>query len=99
MTDGKRTWSGQTEICVEFSTGIMLTNSDVVAMPPDAETDPFVRPVTREVHSYREQVTARNPQTGSLITLFQVKFGSSDDQPMRIAVMHSDDLGITWENR
>jgi hypothetical protein len=34
-----------------------------------------------------------------LITLWQVKFGQGDDCPMGVAVMSSDDQGITWQNK
>ena len=48
----------------------------------------------RRLTDHREQVTARNPKTGRLITLWQVKFGQGDDCPMGVAVMSSGDQGV-----
>ena len=96
--DGRRV-TVQAEVSVEFSTGNMLVSKEAIPLPPDAETNPLVNPVDQQVTDHREQVTARNPKTGRLITLWQVKFGGGDACPMGVAVMASDDHGITWKEK
>ena len=98
--DGRRV-TGQTSLFVEFSSDNMLVSGQSVPMPADHESNPFVRPYTLPTIDHREQCTARNPQTGRLVTVWQVNFleGQPDDGPMGVAVMHSDDHGITWTNQ
>jgi lysophospholipase L1-like esterase len=96
---GKKTSRLTTVINVEFSSGILVDNTHVVRMPPDARTNEFIRPFKNKLFGYREQVTALNPNTGRLVTTWQVKFASGDVAPMGIAVMHSDDFGITWQDK
>lgn len=83
---------------VHFSTANMLVSGEAVALPPEADAK-FVRSPTLPVRDHREQVTARNPRTGRLVTLWQVKFGAGDDSPMGVATMTSDDCGLTWGNK
>lgn len=98
MVDGRRV-SRHTEVFVEFSMDNMLVTKEEIALPPDADQNPFVVPVDQQLTDHREQVTARNPKTGRLITLWQVKFGGGDACPMGVGVMASDDHGITWTNK
>jgi hypothetical protein len=80
---------------VHFSTANMLVSGETVAMPPGAD-DTLVRAPTLRIHDHREQVTARNPKTGRLVTLWQVKYGGGDASPMGVATMTSDDRGLSW---
>ena len=98
VIDGHRV-SRQTQVSVEFSTDNMLVSKEEIPFPPDVDRNPFVEPVDQQVTDHREQVTARNPKTGRLITLWQVKFGGGDACPMGVGVMASDDHGITWKNK
>jgi len=98
VVDGYRV-TRHTQVFVEFSTGNMLLSKEEIPLPPDADQNPFIDNVDQEVKDHREQVTARNPKTGRLITLWQVKFGGSDASPMGVGVMASDDHGITWKNK
>ena len=102
MTDGTREETGRAEIFVEFSTGFIVENSDSVMVPAYPGSTNFVVSDGQYPGTfccYREQVTARNPLTGRLVTEWQVKYGSGDAASMGEAVMVSDDLGITWTNR
>ncbi len=106
VSDGTRTETGRAEIFVESSTGYMLedsfTSDDSVAIPTYPASTNFVTPDAEYPHTFcchREQITARNPRTGRLVTEWQVKYGSGDAEPMGQAVMVSDDLGTTWTNR
>lgn len=98
VVDGNRV-TGQAEVFVEFSTGNMLVTKEDIPLPPDVEQNPFVEPVEQELTDHREEVTARNPKTGRLVTLWQVKFGRGDACPMGVGVMVSDDHGITWKDK
>jgi len=91
--------TGQAQVFVEFSTDNMLLSKEQIPLPPDVDQNPFVTPVDQELTDHREQVTARNPKTGRLVTLWQVKFGGGDACPMGVGVMTSDDHGITWKNK
>jgi hypothetical protein len=97
-TDGSRV-TCSTNIFVEFSTDNMLVTGEPVSLPPDADQNPFIDEVNQEVRDHREQVTARNPNNGRLVTVWQVKFGTGDAHPMAVATMTSDDRGITWKNK
>jgi len=103
VTDGTSVETGRAEILVEFSTGFMLEDSmtadDSVEVPTYPGSENFVDPdegFPETFCCHREQVTDRNPQTGRLVTQWQVKYGSGDAAPMGQAVMVSDDHGITW---
>jgi hypothetical protein len=98
MVDGHRV-SRQTQVFVEFSMDNMLVTKEEISFPPDVDRNPFVVPVDQQLTDHREQVTTRNPKSGRLITLWQVKFGGGDACPMGVGVMASDDHGITWENK
>ena len=98
VTNGSRT-AQSTNVFVEFSTDNMLVSGDPVSLPGDAKQNPFVDEVDQKVRDHREQVTARNPHNGRLVTMWQVKFGTADDHPMGVATMTSDDHGITWTNK
>lgn len=89
----------QAAVGVEFSTENMLVSGETIPLPPDADSNPFVRPFRLTIRDHREQVTARNPQTGRLVTLWQVKYGGGDACPMGIGVMVSDDHGLTWKDK
>lgn len=98
VVDGGRV-TGRASVFVEFSTGNMLVTKEQIPLPPDADRNPLVSPVDQQITDHREQVTARNPNTGRLITLWQVKFGGGDACPMGVAVTASDDHGITWTDK
>jgi hypothetical protein len=98
IIDGHRV-TGQAQVLVEFSTGNMLVSKEEIPLPPDVDQNPFVAPVDQELTDHREQVTARSPKTGRLVTMWQVKFGRGDACPMGVGVMASDDHGITWKNK
>jgi len=83
----------------EFSTGLMIEKSDEIALPRGWQRNPLVGRTRQTLYGHREQNTARNPETGRLVTMWQIKFGSSDAAPMGMAVMHSDDNGLTWVNK
>ncbi|HUT95113.1 MAG TPA: sialidase family protein [Thermoguttaceae bacterium] len=87
------------QVFVEFSTGNMLVSKEEIPLPPDVDRNPLVEPVDQQLTDHREQVTARNPKTGRLVTLWQVKFGGGDACPMGVGVMASDDHGITWKDK
>ncbi len=91
--------SQHAEVLVEFSMDNMLVSKEEITYPPDTDQNPLVVPVDQQLTDHREQVTARNPKTGRLITLWQVKFGGGDACPMGVGVMASDDHGITWKNK
>ena len=98
MVDGHRV-TGQAEVFVEFSTDNMLLSKEEIPLPPDVDQNPLVSRVAQVLTDHREQVTARNPKTGRLVTLWQVKFGGGDACPMGVGVMASDDHGITWKHK
>jgi hypothetical protein len=96
MIDGSRV-TRQIQVFVEFSSDNMLVTGEEIPLPPDVDRNPLVVPVDQQLTDHREQVTARNPKTGRLITMWQVKFGRGDACPMGVGVMASDDHGITWK--
>ena len=98
VIDGRR-MTQKTQVFVEFSTDNMLVSKEEIPLPPEVGQNPFVKPVEQQLTDHREQVTARNPKTGRLVTMWQVKFGGGDACPMGVGVMASDDHGITWENK
>lgn len=98
VINGRRT-TQKTQVFVEFSTDNMLVSKEGIPFPPDVDRNPFVESVDQQLTDHREQVTARNPKTGRLLTMWQVKFGGGDACPMGVGVMASDDHGITWENK
>ena len=98
VVDGRRVTHG-TKVFVEFSTDNMLVTGQSVSLPADAHQNPFVDQVNQKIRDHREQITARNPNNGHLVTMWQVKFGSGDAHPMGVATMTSEDHGITWKNR
>ena len=98
MVNGSRVTS-KAFVFVEFSTGNMLLSGEEIPLPPDVDQNPFVNRPNQELTDHREQVTARNAKTGRLVTVWQVKFGRGDACPMGVAVMVSDDHGITWKNK
>ena len=98
VAGGNRVTCGA-KVFVEFSTDNMLVTGESVALPPDAPDNPFVDRVDQQIRDHREQVTARNPNNGRLVTTWQVKFGTHDDHPMGVATMTSDDHGVTWKNK
>ena len=91
--------SAKAQVFVEFSSDNMLVSKEEISLPPDVDQNRFVARVDQQLTDHREQVTARNPRTGRLITLWQVKFGSGDACPMGVGVMASDDHGVTWRNK
>jgi hypothetical protein len=98
VVDGRRV-TGKAQVFVEFSTGNMLLSKEEIPLPPDVDRNPLVEPVDQVLTDHREQVTARNPKTGRLVTLWQVKFGRGDACPMGVGVMTSDDHGLTWKGK
>ena len=88
-----------TNVFVEFSTDNMLVTGESVSLPPNALQNPFIDQVDQKIKDHREQVTARNPDNGCLVTMWQVKFGTGDAHPMAVATMTSEDRGITWKNK
>lgn len=99
VTDGEREAQFEARINCEFSTGVLTGKSDGIALPDGWEDNPLVGQTDQDLFGHREQITARNPETGRLVTMWQVKFGASDAAPMGIAVMTSDDHGLTWNDR
>ncbi len=98
QVDGNRVTCSK-EVFVEFSTDNMLVTGESVSLPPNADQNPLIDQLNQKVRDHREQVTARNPSNGRLVTMWQVKFGTGDAHPMAVATMNSDDRGITWKNK
>ena len=91
----------ETTIFVEFSTENMIEVGHPVPLPADHQPGVPVRKPQLPELNHREQCTVRHPGTGRLVTFWQVNYlpEQPDDGPMGVAVMHSDDHGITWTNK
>jgi hypothetical protein len=98
VAEGRRV-TQRTNVFVQFSTDNMLVTGEPVSLPRNYPGDRLIDEVDQKIRDHREQITARNPNNGRLVTVWQVKFGSGDANPMGVATMTSQDHGITWKNK